>query len=291
MEHALENNPPNLVIDMITFRQSPQLQEFFQALATAQLKMTGALKDKRAQVRSNKGDFSYAYSDLESVMDACRGPLNENGIAVIQIPVTDGPRVTVTTMLGHKSGQWIAADLSMTSTMDTPQAIGSAISYGRRYALQSMAGVASEDDDGQAGSQQRQQQASTTRARQDTEKNASPKEDAPPLSSIPIEGAKQNMWMAMKDKYSTLDVFATLKQRLIDFCGEDRGLEIYRGHLNRSGVQKADEFKANEVPKMRVCAGELLEELYRLEAGIANSSSRDTSPVHEEDLFPEPVNV
>lgn len=70
----------------------------------------------------------------------------------------EGSSVTVTTLLAHASGQWISSDLTMTAQrqikdgggwekLDTPQAIGSCITYARRYALAAMAGVAPEDDD------------------------------------------------------------------------------------------------------------------------------------------------
>jgi hypothetical protein len=246
----------------LTYRRSARLEKYFEALAAAQLKMTGAVKDKRAQVTSTKGNYSYAYSDLESVMEACRGPLNENGIAVIQIPVTDGQMVTVTTIFGHKSGQWIESDLTMISTVNTPQAIGTTISYARRYALQAMAGVASEDDDAAQASSQRPAQRQPARQVNTVDEITNELSD----ERVPIQQAKNNMWLAMKDKFAALDVFGELKARLIAVYGEDKGLERYRYHLDQSSVKKADEFKANEVPKMRLCAGAMLEELYRAES-------------------------
>jgi hypothetical protein len=61
-------------------------------------------------------------------------------------------RVWVDTLLTHSSGQWIGGTVSVTAREDTPQAIGSAITYLRRYALQSFVGVAPEDDDGNLAS-------------------------------------------------------------------------------------------------------------------------------------------
>lgn len=134
------------VINSVTFRHSAELDKIFDALSQAQGEMDGAKKD------ATNPHFKSKYADLESVMDACRGPFAKHGIAVLQPTSAVGAKVTVTTMLGHKSGQWVASDLEMTAVQATPQGVGSTITYGRRYGLSSMAGIAPEDDDGNAGS-------------------------------------------------------------------------------------------------------------------------------------------
>ena len=125
---------------------SDTINELATALAKAQGDITGASKDK------TNPHFKSAYADLASVWDACRMALSKNGIAVIQCPSASGATVTVTTILTHASGQRIESSLEMTATQNTPQGIGSAITYARRYALASMVGVAPEDDDGNAAS-------------------------------------------------------------------------------------------------------------------------------------------
>lgn len=136
---------------------SEQIHEIAGALAKAQGAIAGASKD------SANPFFKSKYADLASVWDACRGPLSENGIAIIQSPSAEGAAVTVSTLMVHTSGQWIRNTLTVSAKEDTPQAIGSAITYLRRYVLQSLAGVAPEDDDAEAahgrtnGSVQRQE--------------------------------------------------------------------------------------------------------------------------------------
>jgi hypothetical protein len=126
--------------------QSEQIGELAAALAIAQGKITGALKD------SANPFFKSKYADLASVWDACRGPLSDNGLAVIQLTESDDSGVFVVTTLAHSSGQWIRSRLRLTPKDDTPQAMGSAITYGRRYGLASMVGVAQVDDDANAAS-------------------------------------------------------------------------------------------------------------------------------------------
>jgi len=125
---------------------SESINELATALAKAQGQIKGATKD------ASNPFFKSKYADLASVWDACRSALAANGLAVIQSPSADGMRVSVDTLLTHASGQWMAGTVSVTAKEDTPQAIGSAITYLRRYALQSFVGVAPEDDDGNAAS-------------------------------------------------------------------------------------------------------------------------------------------
>ena len=125
---------------------SEQINELSTALSKAQGLIEGAKKDAANPF------FKSKYADLASVWDACRAALAVNGLAVIQSPAAEGTRVSVDTLLTHSSGQWVAGTVSVTAREDSPQAIGSAITYLRRYALQSFVGVAPEDDDANAAS-------------------------------------------------------------------------------------------------------------------------------------------
>jgi hypothetical protein len=52
----------------------------------------------------------------------------------------------------HTSGQWISSVFSMPVSKHDAQAVGSAITYARRYALAAVVGIAPEDDDGNLAS-------------------------------------------------------------------------------------------------------------------------------------------
>jgi hypothetical protein len=123
---------------------SEQINELSAALAKAQGAVEGAAKS------SANPFFKSKYADLASVWEACRKPLADNGLAVVQSPEADNIRVTVTTRLLHSSGQWLEGVVGTEAKDASPQAIGSAITYLRRYALQSFVGVAPEDDDAEA---------------------------------------------------------------------------------------------------------------------------------------------
>lgn len=127
--------------------QTTDIDKLAEALAKAQGDIEGASKD------SLNPHFKNAYADLASVWNACRKALSANGLAVVQTTKNghDGGTITVVTTLMHASGQWIRSELTMKAQQNTPQGIGSTLTYARRYALAAMVGVAPEDDDGEGG--------------------------------------------------------------------------------------------------------------------------------------------
>lgn len=115
------------------------------ALAKAQTEMGKALK------QSNNPHFKSKYADLGNVMDACLPALNAAGIAVIQPTGEDERGRYVETILIHgESGESLACRVPLIVAKDDMQGYGSAVTYGRRYGLMAMAGIAPEDDDGNA---------------------------------------------------------------------------------------------------------------------------------------------
>ena len=148
------------------------------ALARAQGKFGKVLKDLTAKVRTKSGgEYTYSYADLSSVLEAIREPLSSEGLAIMQPCNSSGDRVTVTSVLTHESGEWICSTLVLPVEPkgDNPvvQAIGSAMTYGKRYGLSGLLAIASEaDDDGaavgeyQSRGRQTQQQNRPTQNRQ-----------------------------------------------------------------------------------------------------------------------------
>lgn len=120
---------------------SEQINELAAALCKTQGSLSGAKKD------SANPFFKSTYADLESVWTACREALAKNNLSVVQTISGGGDKVQVSTMLAHSSGQWIRDTMALTPKDSGPQAMGSCISYGRRYALAAMVGVYQTDDD------------------------------------------------------------------------------------------------------------------------------------------------
>lgn len=128
--------------------QSESIANLAKALSTVQGKLTYAKKD------SKNPFFKSNYADLESVWDACRDLLSNNGLAVTQFPgeYFDGT-MSLTTIITHSSGEWISQIMSVPVTKPDAQGAGSALTYMRRYALAAVVGVVQADDDGNAASQ------------------------------------------------------------------------------------------------------------------------------------------
>ncbi len=122
------------------------------ALAKAQACMRAAERSRQADVTKDK-TVKRKYSTLADVWDACREPLTSNGLSVTQIPRTlmsdSGQlQVEVLTRLMHgPSGEQIEGTLVMPIFANHPQAIGTGITYARRYALSAIVGIAPDDDD------------------------------------------------------------------------------------------------------------------------------------------------
>lgn len=115
------------------------------ALSKAQSKITGAIMD------SQNPFFKSSYADLASVMDAIRIPFAENELAVSQIADEKDGKLILLTFLMHSSGEFLMSTYPVSSKdMNNPQAIGSGITYARRYALAAIAGVAQVDDDSES---------------------------------------------------------------------------------------------------------------------------------------------
>lgn len=129
-------------------RSSESLDALAGALAKAQGAMKHPGKNKTAKVPlKTGGSYQYNYADLADCIDAIRGPLAANGLALVQMAFNEPGAVGIVTRILHASGQWIEGTLFMPCADSKPQSIGSAITYGRRYALSPMAGIASDDDD------------------------------------------------------------------------------------------------------------------------------------------------
>jgi hypothetical protein len=122
--------------------KSDSIKELATALNKAQAEMSGAKK------KATNPFFKVKYSDLNAVVDAIRIPFCDNGLSYSQFPLFDNGCVGVETILMHESGEWISSVLMLPMVKQDPQAAGSAITYARRYSLQSIAGIPSEDDDG-----------------------------------------------------------------------------------------------------------------------------------------------
>ncbi len=131
-------------------RTSPELASLFEALSMAQGEISDPAKNKVADLgRGGK----YAYADLADLLQIIRPVFSKHGLCILQFVVNPHRgAVTIITRLGHKAGQWMESELTLLVADDKPQALGSMITYGRRYSVAGIAGISPDDDeDGKIG--------------------------------------------------------------------------------------------------------------------------------------------
>ncbi|MFZ0434969.1 MAG: ERF family protein [Chthoniobacterales bacterium] len=135
---------------------SPTITKLAAALVAAQGELKAATLD------AENPHFRSRYATLAGLWDTARPTLAKHGLAVSQLPEREEGAVGVMTLLIHTSGEWMSSRLMLPLAQQTAQAVGSALTYARRYALASVVGLtADEDDDGNEASKTPPHQAQT----------------------------------------------------------------------------------------------------------------------------------
>jgi ERF superfamily len=134
-------------------RSSESIAALAAALAKAQMALTNPEKSLTGTVPAGQGDEpprAFRYAPLSSGLDIVRKALGEQEIATLQTTTIDQDiqTVSLTTVLAHASGEWIASDWPVCALreMAAPRRMGAALTYARRYALFTLVGIAGEDD-------------------------------------------------------------------------------------------------------------------------------------------------
>jgi hypothetical protein len=122
-------------------------------LAKAQAELVNPEKSLTATIRTagpGERERTFRYAPLSSGLDIVRKTLGQHEIATVQTTAIDQASglVNLTTVLAHASGEWIASDWPVCpiAEMASPQRMGAALTYARRYALFTLVGIAGEDD-------------------------------------------------------------------------------------------------------------------------------------------------
>lgn len=180
-------------------KTSESISKISSALIKAQSEIKVAIYD------ATNPHFRSKYASLGSVVEACKEALNKNKIVFLQGSHADKdlPKmICVTTRLLHESGEYIEDTIAVPYVQDTPQALGSSLTYARRYGLSALLGIVSdEDDDGNSGSNLPQ-----------------PKPITPPAPRKPTKTEKQKILsnLAIKAGCKSADDFKTLMTGLIN---------------------------------------------------------------------------
>lgn len=129
------------------------------SVSSARKQIAGALvkaqRDFGPALKTNTNPhFRSKYAGLDACVEAVIDALNKHGLALTQrTHSTTAQGVEVETVLVHESGEEMSfGRLFVPCTKNDAQGYGSAITYARRYQLQTALGLAPEDDDGNAAS-------------------------------------------------------------------------------------------------------------------------------------------
>src|SRR5205814_6723760 len=138
---------------LVMQRSSETIGAIAGALAKAQIELTNPEKSLTATIRSpfpREDDRSFRYASLSTGLDLVRKSLGRHEIATVQTTSIDDAAglIRLTTTLAHSSGEWVASDWPVCPISETasPQRMGAALTYARRYALFTLVGIAGEDD-------------------------------------------------------------------------------------------------------------------------------------------------
>ena len=132
-------------VQPMVMTMSPDIGDFAGAMAKAQGSMQQASKDKKG--------YGYTYMTLNNLIDVIKKPLADNEISFMQthyLVKGANPSVVTETIMMHSSGQWLKSSfeipIAIMKQLSAAQMAGVAATYGRRYALQAMTGIAADED-------------------------------------------------------------------------------------------------------------------------------------------------
>lgn len=121
---------------------SESTQNLFSALIRARTDIETLVKDKAG--------YGYSYATLDNVINMLKGVLPKHDLGYAQFPETIDGKDGVTTLVMHKSGEYMSARYEMDATpikgTNLTQQKGASITYCRRYALCSVFGIPTEED-------------------------------------------------------------------------------------------------------------------------------------------------
>lgn len=123
-----------------------------QKLHRCKLAIGKVIKNSTAKIPTKNGTMNLVYADLNAILDAVEPVLHENGLLLIQ-PIHNNS--VCTQIVDIDSGAILESCMQLPQGV-TPQNMGSAITYYRRYTLQAALSLQAVDDDGEKASKEDQ---------------------------------------------------------------------------------------------------------------------------------------
>lgn len=186
--------------------KSQSIKEIAKALMLFQTKMDKIKKD------ATNPFYKSTYASLSTILEHIQIPLAESGLTFSQFP--DGECLTTILMHGE-SGEFMQACYSVnpvpeyskekdkegnvvfrSASFISPQSIGSAITYARRYALSAILGLNVDDDDANEASKT----AMNGHVKEESKKEF-PEDNRPWLTEKQLDGAVSRILQGEKDVF------------------------------------------------------------------------------------------
>jgi len=223
----------------MTIRKSEVCTHLYGALARAQSQISVPTKSALNPA------FKSRYVDLSSVLAAVLPAWNAAGLALSQWPSVsdDGSVVELTTLITHASGEWLESSIKMpVGGKKDAHAIGSAVTYARRYALAAISGLMQDDDDGNLASSveaARGAQRAETKPQPETKPETKPQpeayvsfeEEIRAVSSGALDLQTIGRWALAKGRGDVSTWPASKRKQLIDWLREGSGVQSVQGWL------------------------------------------------------------
>lgn len=139
------------------------MKNLYKALAAAIAAMPDPKKNSKNE------HFKNSYADLGNVLECIEGPLASNGLLLVQMVDAVGPDAMLSTSLIHvETGEQLDSHYPLRPEKAGPQALGSCITYARRYQIKALFGMVDVDDDGE-GAQNRSKPTAKPEPKKKTE--------------------------------------------------------------------------------------------------------------------------
>lgn len=126
--------------------KSESIAKLTESLIAAQLEFPEIVRTKEVVVQGQRGSYVFKYAPMEKTLPMIRPILAKHGLTFIQ----GGNGEQLVTVLMHTSGEWIEFSMPLLDQA-IPQQYGSQFSFKRRYAMDGILGIKSDDGDEDLG--------------------------------------------------------------------------------------------------------------------------------------------
>ena len=190
IQHGLSVDALARLLSMRRELQGEQAKaSFFAALASFQAQIPPIHKSQTAKVVSQKGTFTYRYADLADIQRAIAPVMASCGLSITFDTEQDQGGYTIQAKVHHTSGHsettTFRVPMDGGARMSSTQAAGSALTYGRRYAMCAALGIVTADEDDDAQSAVPAGTPPSRQATAPTPQGAAPDRTPPPAGAGP----------------------------------------------------------------------------------------------------------